>query len=134
MCSTNLKGVDSPTNIAVISNIAELVTRSFTQNTKNQVNHQNGWDRRQLTARPSEHLEDFDEFPQNNQNHHESNSNEQGIDDNVIIGGNGIPGSTTTTTGMDHGFLGQVLRVLGMDSTKIGALAINGIIFIAQMV
>lgn len=61
---------------------------------------------------------------------------DQGIDDNVIIGGIGNlgPSATISPTDVDHGFLGQMLRVLGMDSNKIGALAINGIIFIAQMV
>lgn len=34
----------------------------------------------------------------------------------------------------DYNFLGNILKVLGMDNSKIGALAINGIIFIAQMV
>lgn len=79
--------------------------------------------------RPTEHLEDFDEIPQNTNQAH---SNEQGnIDDNVIIGGNV---NTKPTTSVNHGFMGQVLSVMGMDTSKIGALAINGIIFIAQMV
>lgn len=34
----------------------------------------------------------------------------------------------------ESGFMGNILRVIGMDSGKLGALAINGIIFIAQMV
>lgn len=110
------------------------MTRSFSNNGKNPNGNQpeNGWDRRQMTDRyPSEHLEDFDEAPQNSQ---QTNSNEQGsIDDNVIIGNN-INTKPTTTTEVDHGFLGQVLRVMGMDTGKIGALAVNGIIFIAQMV
>lgn len=124
-----VKGVDSPTNIALISNVAELVTRAFAKNT-NQQNQQNQetWDRRQMTDRPSEHLEDFDELPQNQPNNFPSNSNEQHIDDNVIVG------STAGATNVDHGFLGKVLGILGMDTKKIGALAINGIIFIAQMV
>lgn len=122
-----VKGIDSPTNIALISNVAELVTRSFSKNT-NQQNQQNTWDRRQMTDRPTEHLEDFDELPQNQPNSFPSNSNEEHIDDNVIIG------STAGATNVDHGFLGKVLGILGMDTKKIGALAINGIIFIAQMV
>ena len=133
------KGVDSPTNIAIISNIAELVTRSFSKNTNtNQPTpthpqNVNGWDRRQMTERyPTEHLEDFGETPQST---HQGNSNEDGgnIDDNVIIGNN-FSTQPTTTTSVDNGFLGQILRVMGMDSSKIGALAVNGLIFIAQMV
>lgn len=121
------KGVDSPTNIALISNVAELVTRAFSQN----INQQNSaGDRRQLTERPSAHLEDFDEIPQGQQNSFSPNSDEQNIDDNVIVGS----GVNTGTSGVDHGFLGKMLGILGMDSGKIGALAINGIIFIAQMV
>lgn len=81
-----------------------------------------------MTDRPTEHLEDFDELPQNQPNSFPSNSNEEHIDDNVIIG------STAGATNVDHGFLGKVLGILGMDTKKIGALAINGIIFIAQMV
>lgn len=34
----------------------------------------------------------------------------------------------------ESGFMGNILRVIGLDSGKLGALAINGIIFIAQMV
>lgn len=121
------KGVDSPTNIALISNVAELVTRAFSQNTNQQ---NSAGDRRQLTERPSAHLEDFDEIPQGQQNSFSPNSDEQNIDDNVIVGS----GVNTGTSGVDHGFLGKMLGILGMDSGKIGALAINGIIFIAQMV
>lgn len=85
---------------------------------------------------PSEHLEDFGEIPQNTYN---VNSNEQGtVDDNVITGSNvntkPTTPTTTTTTQIDTSFLSSVLRVMGMDTSKIGALAINGIIFIAQMV
>lgn len=125
--------MDSPSNIAVVSNIAELVARAFSQNN----NPQNSWDRRQFSSQPPEHLENFDENPSNvNANHHgNSNSNEQqNIDDNVIIGSNADSGTSTTTTAIGHGFLGHMLRILGMDTNKIGALAINGIIFIAQMV
>ncbi|XP_055305286.1 uncharacterized protein LOC129569972 [Sitodiplosis mosellana] len=124
-------GVDSPSNIAIISNIAELVTRSFSKNT-NANQPGSGWDRRQMTERyPTEHLEDFGETPQGT---HQVNSNEQDtIDDNVIIGNN-INTRPTTTTDVDHGFLGQVLRVMGMDTGKIGAMAVNGLIFIAQMI
>lgn len=82
---------------------------------------------------PSEHLEDFGEAPPN---FHQTNSNEQGnIDDNVIVSSNINPNPTTTTsTAIDYGFMSQVLRVMGMDTSKIGSIAINGIIFIAQMV
>lgn len=124
-------GVDSPTNIALISNLAELVTRSFTKN----VNTPNDLDRRQFMSRPSQNLENFGEIPHQitSQQQFDSDEEQTNIDDNVIIGNNG--GTTTTpTNGIDHGFLGSVLRVLGMDSNKIGALAINGIIFIAQIV
>lgn len=67
------------------------------------------------------------------QQHQGSASHEESIDDNVIVG-TGYGTNTETTTEVDHGFLGQVLRVLGMDTSKIGAMALNGIIFIAQMV
>lgn len=107
--------------------MAELVTRAFSQNI-NQPN--SAGDRRQLTERPSAHLEDFDEIPQGQQNGFSPNSDEQSIDDNVIVGS----GVNTGTSGVDHGFLGKMLGILGMDTGKIGALAINGIIFIAQMV
>lgn len=120
-------GVDSPSNIAMISNIAELVTRSFAANSNSDGNRQSGWDRRQMTERyPSDHLEDFGEIPHSMQ---QNNPNEQGsIDDNVITG------NAKPTTAVDNGFLGQVIRIMGMDTSKIGAIAINGIIFIAQMV
>lgn len=127
-------GVDSPASIAVVSNVAELVSRAFSKNTN--TNQANGWDRRQsMTERfPSEHLEDFGDAPSN---YHPTNSNEQGtIDDNVIFGNNANinPTTTTPTTGIDYGFMGQVLRIMGMDTSKMGSLALNGIIFIAQMV
>lgn len=120
-----------------MSNIAELVARAFSKNinTNPSPNQSNGWDRRQMFERPpAQHLEDFDEIPQNP---YHANSNEQGtVDDNVISGSNvnTKPTTTTTTTQIDGSFLSHMLRVMGMDSSKIGALAINGIIFIAQMV
>lgn len=96
-------------------------------------------DRRQFMSRPSQNLENFGELPQQitPQQQFDSNEERPNIDDNVIIGNNdgiGTTSTSTTTTQIDHGFLGNVLRILGMDSGKIGALAINGIIFIAQMV
>ena len=33
-----------------------------------------------------------------------------------------------------HGLLSNLLKIMGLDGGKIGALAINGILFIAQMV
>lgn len=124
--------MDSPSNIAMVSNIAELVSRAFStnSNTNTKPNQQNGWDRRQLSERyPTEHLEDFDDVSQQT---YQTHSNEQGsIDDNVIIGNNI---NTKPTISATDGFFGQVLRIMGMDTSKIGALAINGIIFIAQMV
>lgn len=98
---------------------------------------QGGWnDKQSFERRPTQKLESFsDEVPLNqNQN---QGSQEENIDDNVIVGtGYNTGGGTDsgTTSGVDHGFLGQVLRVLGMDTSKIGAMAVNGIIFIAQMV
>lgn len=53
-----------------------------------------------------------------------SNSNRQ---DSVLIGD--VP-----SPAMDSSFMGGMLQLLGFDSSKIGAVAINGIIFIAQMV
>lgn len=126
-------GVDSPTNIAMISNIAELVTRAFAKNE----NKPSDLDRRQFMSRPSQNLENFGEIPHQIASQQQFDSDEErpiNIDDNVIVGSIDGGGTTTTTSGVDQGFLGNVLRVLGMDSGKIGALAINGIIFIAQMV
>lgn len=73
---------------------------------------------------PSDGLETLDEA---------QNTQENGIDDGVIVGTSINTGSDTPGGG-DNGFLGRILRVLGMDTSKIGALAVNGIIFIAQMV
>lgn len=73
-------------------------------------------------------MENFDEEGSN------TNAQENSIDDSVIVGTSINTGSGTTTNDIDHGFLGQIFRVLGMDTNKIGALAINGIIFIAQIV
>lgn len=49
--------------------------------------------------------------------------------DAIVIGGEGEPSSVTENT-----FISGMLRLLGFDSSKIGAAAVNGIIFIAQMV
>lgn len=119
----------------MISNIAELVARAFIKTEKKPSDS----DRRQFMSRPSQHLENFDEIPHQiaSQQQFDSDEERPNIDDNVIIGNNdgGITTTTTTATSeVDHGFLGSVLRILGMDTGKIGALAINGIIFIAQMV
>lgn len=86
-----------------------------------------------MDKRPIANLEDLDEVPQHHQEIPSGDSGEQTTDKNVIFE-NSINTETTTATGLDHGFLGNILRIMGMDSSKIGALAINGIIFIAQMV
>lgn len=80
--------------------------------------------------RPTEKLENFndDDVPLNQ--HH--GSPDESIDDNVIVG-NGYSTGPQTALG-DNGIFGQMLRILGMDTSKIGAMALNGIIFIAQMV
>lgn len=135
-------GIDSPSNIAAVSNIADLVARAFSNNNNNnnninnaQTNYngykQDGWHDKQIfEKRPTEKLENFndDDFPLNQ--HH--GSPEDNIDDNVIVG-NGYSTGPQTALG-DNGIFGQVLRILGMDTNKIGAMALNGIIFIAQMV
>lgn len=58
---------------------------------------------------------------------------ENAIDDGVIVG-SGMTTGPVSTNSADHGFIGRILRVIGMDTNKIGALAVNGIIFVAQMV
>lgn len=136
-------GIDSPSNIAAVSNIADLVARAFSNNNNNNNDFNNGqntdyngykqggWhDKQMFEKRPTEKLESFsdDEVPLNQ--HH--GSPEESIDDNVIVG-NGYSTSPQTALG-DNGIFGQVLRILGMDTSKIGAMALNGIIFIAQMV
>jgi|SRR5690349_22877299 len=59
-----------------------------------------------------------------------SNENKRNKDrqDSVVIGD--VPSSTTT----DNSLMGGMLQLLGFDSSKVGAVAVNGIIFIAQMV
>lgn len=42
--------------------------------------------------------------------------------------------TSNSNTAATNGFMGNILRIIGLDSDKLGALAINGIIFIAQMV
>lgn len=39
-----------------------------------------------------------------------------------------------TPSPLDASFMGGMLKLLGFDSSKVGAVAVNGIIFIAQMV
>lgn len=100
-------------------------------------NSRNDVDRRQFMSKPSQNLENFGELPHQitSQQQLDSNEEQSNIDDNVIVeNNNGDATVTTPTNAVDHGILGSVLRVLGMDSSKMGALAINGIIFIAQMV
>lgn len=47
--------------------------------------------------------------------------------DAIVIGGDSSPMAENT-------LMGGMLKLLGFDSSKIGAVAVNGIIFIAQMV
>lgn len=39
-----------------------------------------------------------------------------------------------TDVGLQHGLFSGFFRLLGLDSTKLGAIALNAIIFIAQLV
>lgn len=49
--------------------------------------------------------------------------------DSVTIGDDG-----TTSTLADNTFMSGLLKLLGFDGAKIGAAAVNGIVFLAQMV
>lgn len=117
-----------------MSNIADLVSRAFSSNNNNNVNTNHGFNKKvAFEQRPLDNIETFDGIPSHHG--HDSVGAEDIIDDNVIIGGSINPSDgTTTSTDVSNGFLGNILRVLGMDTSKIGALAVNGIIFIAQMV
>jgi hypothetical protein len=48
--------------------------------------------------------------------------------DNVVVGENGPPALS------DNTMMSGLLKLLGFDGAKIGAVALNGIVFIAQMV
>lgn len=78
-------------------------------------------------------MEDFDEVPHNYPSNYPTNSDEQNIDANVIGVGNSNTGPPPTGQ-VSNGIFGQIIRIMGMDTSKIGALAINGLVFIAQMV
>lgn len=60
-----------------------------------------------------------------NKNNEAGNKNRQ---DTVMVGS--IPSDPTS----DNSFASGLLKLLGFDSSKIGAFALNGIVFIAQMV
>lgn len=119
--------------------------RSFSNNQNTNTNTNTNTDRgfsnrNSFDPRPTDRLESFEDVPLPSNHHqfqtHSSGTVEEPIDDNVIIGStiNTGDSSTTPSNAVDNGFFGQIMRVLGMDTSKIGALAINGIVFIAQMV
>jgi hypothetical protein len=56
-----------------------------------------------------------------------NNKRNQNRQDAVVIG-------DTSSSALENPFMGGMLKMLGFDSAKIGAAAVNGIIFIAQMV
>lgn len=75
------------------------------------------------------HLEPFDDGTE--AAHQTDHDTSDDINDNVII--DPPPNGQQTNIG-DSTIITSLLKVLGMDNSKLGALAINGIIFIAQMV
>lgn len=108
--------------------MADLVARAFTNtntNPNSDRNQQHGNGKRDEAYA---NLEPLDDEPQASQHDDHDLSGE--INDNVIID----PPSGQQTNIADSPIISGLLKVLGMDSSKLGALAINGIIFIAQMV
>lgn len=105
------------------SNVADLVARAFT-NTNSIPDHNNNGKRDENYA----NLESFDDGTDAGQPSDHDTSDD--INDNVVID---APSGTQTNIG-ESAIISSLLKVLGMDSSKLGALAINGIIFIAQMV
>lgn len=98
------------------SSVADLVSRAFANNYHGMQKHAHF-----EANRDTEKLSDDSDASQS-----QSAINDE-VETNIIGGSsvNGIgPGS----------FIGNVLRVFGMDNSRIGAMAVNGIIFIAQMV
>lgn len=109
------------------SNVADLVARAFT-NTNPNVNLNSNQHNNGKRDESYVHLEPFDDGPETLQNTDHDSSGD--INDNVIVD---PPNGHQTNIG-DSTVISGILKVLGMDSSKLGALAINGIIFIAQMV
>lgn len=108
------------------SNVADLVARAFTNtnpNSNQNQQHNNG-KRDESYA----NLEPFEDGPEVSQ--HPDHDTSGDINDSVIID----PPSGSQTTIGDSTIISSLLKVLGMDNSKLGALAVNGIIFIAQMV
>lgn len=108
------------------SNVADLVARAFTNPGPNpNANQQHNSGKRDEAYA---NLETFDDGPEASQ--HPDHDAADDINDNVIVD----PPSGQQTNIGDSPIISSLLKVLGMDNSKLGALAINGIIFIAQMV
>lgn len=106
------------------ANVADLVARAFTNPNPDRNQPHNTGKRDEAYA----NLEPFDDGSDPGQQSDHEHSGE--INDNVIVD---PPNGHQTNIG-DSPIISGLLKVLGMDNSKIGALAINGIIFIAQMV
>lgn len=93
--------------------MAELVSRAFAPLANRQSTSENEIDDDDDSQLPMDSETSQSEHPTNpNDNYNTPNSN----------------------IAATNGFMGNILRIIGLDSDKLGALAINGIIFIAQMV
>lgn len=104
--------------------MADLVARAFT-NTNTIPNQQHNNGKRDETYA---NLEPFEDGPDDAQHNDHDTSGD--INDGVIV----EPPSGSATNIGDSTIISSLLKVLGMDNSKLGALAVNGIIFIAQMV
>lgn len=106
------------------SNVADLVARAFINPNPNSNQPHNNGKRDESYA----NLEPFEDGPE--AAHHSDHDTSSDINDGVIVD----PPSGSPTNIGDSTIISSLLKVLGMDNSKLGALAVNGIIFIAQMV
>lgn len=94
--------------------MADLVSRAFSNN--------------KFTQNKPAHFEknrDTEKFSDDSDTSQAQTPINDEVETNIIGTGSDIdPGS----------LVGNMLRIIGMDNSKIGAMAVNGLIFIAQMV
>lgn len=94
------------------SDVAELVSRAFAPIANRQSSSENEID------------DDDSQLPLDS----ETSQSEQSTPPNDNYS------SSNGNNAATNGFMGNILRIIGLDTDKLGALAVNGIIFIAQIV
>lgn len=103
--------------------VATLVARAFQPMAERQTNYENDIDDGEDDDQRQSYAQDSDAM-----------ESESMADDGAQPSFNGQSATDNIFANVNGNFMGNMLRIIGLDNGKLGAMAMNGLIFIAQIV